>query len=57
MVTIPANFYKEELKFEARYYLSEARRLQKESMALMHKADDMFENAVLTWERAKEVAG
>jgi hypothetical protein len=45
------------LDFEARYYLAEARRLQKEGMKLVHEADDMLEHAVLTWERAKEARG
>jgi len=45
------------LEFEARYYLAESKRLQKEAMLLMHSSDDMLEHAILTWERAKEVAG
>ncbi len=54
---ITQTFCKQELEFEARYYLSEAKRLQRQGMALIREADDMLENAVLTWERAKEVAG
>jgi hypothetical protein len=45
------------LEFEARYYLAEAKRLQRQGMALVHEADDMLELAVSTWERAKEMAG
>jgi hypothetical protein len=46
---------KDELEFEARYYLSESRRLSKEALTLMHKSDDLLELAVDTWYRAKEV--
>ena len=46
-----------QLEFEARYYLAQARRLQRESMSLIKEADDMLENAVETWKRAKEVGG
>ena len=45
------------LEFEARYYLSEAKRLQKQSMSLMREADDMLEHALETWNRSKEVSG
>ena len=45
------------LEFEARYYLAEAKRLQREGMSLIKEADDMLEHAVLTWNRAKEVGG
>lgn len=44
-----------ELEFETRYYLAEARRLQRQSMALMRESDDMMEHAVLTWQRAREL--
>lgn len=44
----------EQLRFEARYYLAEARRLQKQGMLMLHEADDMIEHAVLTWSRARE---
>lgn len=44
----------DELEFEARYYLAEGRRLQKEGMQLLHKADDMLEHAVETWQRVRE---
>jgi hypothetical protein len=54
---ITKTFRKQELEFEARYYLSEAKRLQRQGMSLIREADDMLEHAVLTWERAKEVAG
>ena len=48
----------EQLVFEARYYLAEGRRLQKQGMSLLREADDMIEHAVLTWQRAREeVAG
>jgi hypothetical protein len=47
----------EHLQFEARYYLAEARRLQKQGMLMLHQADDMIEHAVLSWSRAKEVGG
>lgn len=47
----------DELEFEARYYLLEARRLQREGMKLLHEADDMLEHAVTTWQRVKEVGG
>jgi hypothetical protein len=57
MLSIPVTFYKEELEFEARFYLSEAKRLQKEGMALIKEADDMIEHAVETWNRSKEVGG
>jgi hypothetical protein len=43
------------LEFEARYYLSEAKRLQQQGMRLIREADDMLEHAVTTWNRAKEV--
>jgi len=46
---------KQQLEFEARYYLAEAKRLQREGMRMIHEADDMMEHAVLTWNRAKEV--
>ncbi len=47
-----------QLEFEARYYLAEGKRLQKQAMSLMREADDMLEHAVLTWQRAREeVAG
>lgn len=44
-----------ELEFEARFYLSRARELQKQGMALVKEADDCLELAVNTWNRAKEV--
>jgi hypothetical protein len=46
-----------QLEFEARFYLAEAKRLQRQGMTLIHEADDMLEHAVLTWNRAKEVGG
>lgn len=46
-----------QLEFEARYYLAEAKRLQRQGMSLIKEADDMLENAVDTWKRAKEVGG
>lgn len=46
---------RQQLEFEARYYLAEARRLQKQGMSLIREADDMLEHAVTTWNRAKEV--
>jgi hypothetical protein len=49
---------KVQLEFEARYYLAEGRRLQKQGMSLIREADDMIELAVTTWKRAREeVAG
>ena len=48
---------KMELEFEARYYLSESRRLQKQAIVMIHEADTMLEHAVSTWNRAKEVGG
>jgi hypothetical protein len=45
------------LEFEARYYLAEARRLQKQGMLLIHEADNLLEKSVSTWQRAKEVGG
>jgi hypothetical protein len=54
---ITQTFRKQELEFEARYYLSEAKRLQRQGMSLIHEADDMIEHAVNTWNRAKEVGG
>lgn len=47
----------DELEFEARYYLLQARRLQSEGMKLLHEADDMLKHSVLTWQRVKEVGG
>jgi hypothetical protein len=46
-----------QLEFEARYYLAEAKRLQRQGMSLIRESDDMLEHAVLTWNRAKEVSG
>lgn len=46
-----------DLEFEARYYLAESKRLQKEGMSLIHEADTMLEHAISTWSRAKEVGG
>jgi hypothetical protein len=46
---------KQQLEFETRYYLAEAKRLQREAMQMLHESDDMLEHAVLTWNRAKEV--
>lgn len=48
---------KDDLEFEARYYLAESKRLQKEGMSLIHEADTMLEHAISTWSRAKEVGG
>jgi hypothetical protein len=45
-----------QLEFEARFYLSEAKRLQRQGMSLIREADDMLEHAVATWNRAKEVS-
>jgi hypothetical protein len=45
-----------QLEFEARYYLAESKRLQKQGMSLIHEADTMLEHAVNTWDRAKEVS-
>jgi hypothetical protein len=46
-----------QLEFEARFYLAEAKRLQRQGMSLIHEADDMLEHAIDTWNRAKEVGG
>ncbi len=54
---ITNTFRKQELEFEARFYLAEAKRLQRQGMSLIHEADDMIENAINTWNRAKEVGG
>lgn len=51
------NTESQELQFEARFYLAEARRLRKQGAALLEEADQMLEHAVKTWDRAKEVAG
>ena len=45
------------LEFEARYYLAESKRLQREGMSLIRQADDLLEHAVSAWDRAKEVGG
>lgn len=47
---------KRELEFEARFYLSRSRELQKQGMALIKEADDMLELSIDTWNRAKEVS-
>lgn len=46
-----------QLEFEARYYLEKSRSLQRHGMSLIKEADDMLENAIDTWKRAKEVGG
>lgn len=46
-----------DLEFEARYYLAESKRLQKEGMSIIYEADTMLEHAISTWSRAKEVGG
>ncbi len=47
---------KEELEFEARYYLAHSRKLQQEARELLVKADDLLELSVETWSRAREGA-
>lgn len=54
MLKIPDNFLKEELEFEARYYLSESRKLQNKAKDLLVQADKMLELSVNTWQRARE---